>query len=212
MNDAHRRPKRAVPASSRSSREGKSAEAREARVERAERLHPNSVEAVAIAEAKELLAQQRESLPGWTKGSEKHPVWRKKGVAYTVIAKHEKLVWGVSDPPYRVLSPEGVLLGGSSHLKKAQKVCEVLEVPLARTPLFAAAVGPVDETIATPPPSPREKRLARDTARIAAGGPVRLAAVPAPASFVDLGDAVSSASPSLSRTPPAEAPRRLRKV
>jgi len=222
MPNAHRRPKRS-PTKTR-----RSAEKREARIERAadaedvRRPPKGSAEALALEEARELLKAQRASLPGWWAGPEKRTVYFREGNPYRVIAQHERPQWSGHDPPYRVLSPEGVLLGGSSHLSKAQQLCDVLGEPMLKTALFAAAVGPQDETIAVVPPPPLVRRAQRDAARklavVPPAAPVPTAAVPSVAapdsdSFVDLGEGVSSRV----EPPPVPpsfllAPPRLRKV
>lgn len=99
---------------------------------------PRVLPSASDAELSAALASATTSLRAWV---ESEPgVWTRPGVAYRVRLTASRRVWAATNPPYQVLGPDGTLLGGSSHLARAQRTAEVLEQPI--DVLLAAAVAP----------------------------------------------------------------------
>ncbi len=93
------------------------------------REEPVNEDGLTAAEvAAETKARLRPRL-GWT-FDEATNLWRKSDCPYVVrfVAKRRK--WSAEVAPFQVLSPAGTVLGGASHLWRAQKTAEELGQPL----------------------------------------------------------------------------------
>lgn len=88
-------------------------------------------EQLSRAEEARLLKEATTPRQGWTTeaGSGR---WQTPGVTYVVLVHGSptKKRWIASDPPFVVVCPDGVKMGGSSHLARAQRLAEILGVPL----------------------------------------------------------------------------------
>ena len=85
----------------------------------------------ARAEEARLLREATAPLAGWQQ-DHAAGAWAKTGVLYVVLVTGgpAKRRWAASDPPFLVVCPAGVKMGGSSHLAKAQRLAETLGVPV----------------------------------------------------------------------------------
>jgi hypothetical protein len=103
------------------------------------RRHVLSNSQRSAAEEARALAEARRPKRGWVCDLPRR-VWTKEGVLYVVFERLEgaapepKRRWAASDPPFLVVCPAGVKMGGSSHLDRAQRMAEVLGVPLPDRP------------------------------------------------------------------------------
>jgi len=67
--------------------------------------------------------------PGWSLAPGETD-WRKEGCSYIVRFTAKRRKWSAEVAPFQILNPEGVPLGGNSHLSRAQRTAEMLSVPL----------------------------------------------------------------------------------